>query len=275
MAAVDLGQRCEKVACLDMPVPRLDEPALRLPARLAAGLPYDLVQLGRSDAKRLGGLFAHAPIVELVERRELGDYVFVLGAVASHVFVLNWRGRPRPTIFRLADDVRYGSAIGRRPIRKIGDKLVEAIDASSASVEPVRYIAAFRDLRPELLEVEHAHTLGDAVKVPGDRLDMVAPDIIVIAADHDVGVAEMLIEVLSPLARAHGVCRGGDAEVAQRVHVLLALDDEDHVFQRNVLNQFGQAERNKPHAFDGPFLLVWSGALTECLAATLQAQRLK
>src|SRR5271166_4349980 len=102
MAEVDLGQRCEKVACLDMLVPRLDEPALRLPARLAAGLPYDLVQLGRSDAKRLGGLLAHAPIVELVERRELGDYVFVLGAVASRVFVLNWRGRPWPAARRRA-----------------------------------------------------------------------------------------------------------------------------------------------------------------------------
>src|SRR5208337_979436 len=106
---------------------------------------------------------------------------------------------------------------------------------------------------------------------------MSASGLIVVAADHDVGVAEDLVEFRSPFSRTHWIRRRGDAEIAKRNHILLAFDDEDHVTKREGFDQLRKAIEDDPDALDRPFFLIGAGALAKLFGAAgrLEAQRLK
>src|SRR5262245_4481489 len=127
--------------------------------------------------------------------------------------------------------------------------------------------------------VSFVSTLPARLKMPtrSARIRLGAARLIVVAADHYIGVAEKFLEPGAPLARAHRICRGRDILHPQCLHVLFALDDDDDTLGRNRFNQFRQLEWYGAHALDGPLFLVGFFALAELfrLAGRLEAQHLK
>ena len=120
-------------------------------------------------------------------------------------------------------------------------------------------------------ERQDPHRPGDAVEGGGHGGAVVLPGVdrpavvmeaerpvlerrlrVVVGQDHDVGTGEERIEALGPLAGAHRVGRCGEAELLQAVNVLLALDDEHGVLERDRLDELRKVIGHLAHALHRP-----------------------
>ena len=81
---------------------------------------------------------------------------------------------------------------------------------------------------------------ADARRLAGERagnvVGMLAAGVVVVGDDDHIGAGEMLGEVGLPLAGAAGVGGRGDAVAGERLDVLLALDDEHRLLERDRLD---------------------------------------
>jgi hypothetical protein len=60
-----------------------------------------------------------------------------------------------------------------------------------------------------------------------DEADVIAPRLIVIAAQDHIGAMEILVEIAPPLTRAHRISCRRDVVLAQRDYVFFTLNDKD------------------------------------------------
>ena len=106
---------------------------------------------------------------------------------------------------------------------------------------------------------------------------MIAAGLIVVAADDDIGTAEDRAAIVAPLASAHRITGRWNPAIAERDDILFALDDEDRMLLRDVLDQFRQPIGDNAHALDRPFLLLGAGALAKLFRCIerLEAQHLE
>ena len=97
---------------------------------------------------------------------------------------------------------------------------------------------------------------ADARRLAGERaghfLRMLVAVLVIVRDDDHVGADQVLGKGRVPLVCTTCIAGRRDAVAGERENVLLALDHEQPMFQRQRLDELGQAERHLPHTFDAP-----------------------
>ena len=118
----------------------------------------------------------------------------------------------------------------------------------AAGGEPVGYVA--------LVGEAGQRQQADARRLAGERaghfLRMLVAVLVIVRDDDHVGADQVLGKGRVPLVCTTCIAGRRDAVAGERENVLLALDHEQPMFQRQRLDELGQAERHLPHAFDAP-----------------------
>ena len=118
-------------------------------------------------------------------------------------------------------------------VRRLLDQRRELL-AGVAGGEPVRDVAALRNIRPMLREIQAPHALGDAEREPARSIGMLIASRIVVVENDDMCAGELLAVGLHPLrplarlTRAVGVTRRRNADAPKVVDVLLSFHDRNH-----------------------------------------------
>src|SRR5215831_7630641 len=106
--------------------------------------------------------------------------------------------------------------------------------------------------------IEHAHTLGDAVQLGGNMLGMVAAGIIIMRQQHHVSAAQGFVVFGAPLASAHRIRRRDEAESGNVVRVFLPLANKDRRAVSDRLGDIRQSVQYQRGCVECPALaLCW------------------
>ena len=200
------------------------------------------VQAEVLDPHRLAGARFAVPDADLADGEKMVHEPDLLAARAQ---VGEFGAAQDATVVLRSLVGRLRAVVG--PVGRLVDQRVEGLDGAAGG-EPVGCVA----LVGEAGQLEEA----DARRLAGERaghvLRMIAAGLVVVGDDDHIGAGEVLGKGRVPLAGTAWIAGRGDAVAGERQNVLLALDDEHAPFQRERLDQLGQAVRHLPHALDAP-----------------------
>ena len=126
----------------------------------------------------------------------------------------------------------------RLPVRRLTDEFVEGL-ARAAGNQPVSDVAFRRQTRQH----QNSDTLSNTGQCSADFLDVFVAGIVVVGDQNDIGTHEKGVKFGTPFARPTAVGSCGDAEFAETIDTLLALNDEYRAPASDGRSHFGQRVR--------------------------------